>query len=259
MTPLLRAHDIHVSYGPRPVLTGVSLSVHPGEIVALIGPNGAGKTTLLKALAGLLTPQAGRVDVAGPRARTVAYLAQSEEVPADWTAREVVELGRWAYAGMWRSFDARDARAAWQAMKRTDTLPLADRLLGTLSGGERQRIAVARALAQEPRALLLDEPAAHLDIRNQIELFALLRAEASRGVGIVVVVHDLGSAAQADRCVLLSRGRVHAEGASLDVLRSDILGEVYGVDLEVLRTPDGRIAILRSEKKEKAWKPTASS
>ncbi len=270
MTAALSASDVHFSYGARPALAGVSLAVRPGEIVALVGPNGAGKTTLLKLLAGLLVPGHGVVQVLAPRHRTVAYLAQSEELPSDWSVREVVELGRLPYVGFWRVAAPSDAVAVQRAMERTAILERAGCRIGSLSGGERQRVALARALAQEPRVLLLDEPTTHLDLRHQTELFATLRMEAARGVAVVSVMHDLALAALADRCVMLSEGRVRADARAADVLRSDLLSEVYRTDVEVLRTNDGRLAIMAtqpsvaeaphtSREEKKAWKHIASS
>jgi cobalamin transport system ATP-binding protein len=243
MTALLSAHDVRFSYGRQAVLAGVTLAVHPGEILALVGPNGAGKTTLLKLLAGLLVAHGGQVRAVGVRARTVAYLAQSEGLPADWSAREVVELGRLPYVGLWRDLTREDARAVDWAMERTETAHLAGRLVANLSGGERQRVALARALAQAPRVLLLDEPAAHLDLRHQVGLLAALRAEAARGVGVVAVLHDLAFAAQADRCVVLSQGRIRGDGSPIAVLVPDLVREVYETEIEVLRGRDGRIVI----------------
>jgi iron complex transport system ATP-binding protein len=243
VTALLAVEDLHFSYGRRVVLAGVTLAVDAGEIVALLGPNGAGKSTLLKVLAGLLEPRAGRVRAVGCRARTVAYLAQSEDLPSDWSVREVVELGRLPWVGPWRDLSRDDHRAVERTMERTEILGLAGRLTGTLSGGERQRVALARALAQEPRVLLLDEPTTHLDLRHQADLFAALRVEAARGVGIVAVMHDLGFAVHADRCVLLSGGVVRAEGQPAGVMDAEVLREVYGTEVEVLRTTEGRMAI----------------
>ncbi|MDP9150629.1 MAG: ABC transporter ATP-binding protein [Myxococcota bacterium] len=243
MTALLVAEDLVFAYGTRSVLCGVTVEVTAGEMIALVGPNGAGKTTLLKALAGLLNPASGRVRGPTSRARDVAYLAQSEELPTDWSVREVVQLGRLPYTGMWRSPAHGDAQAVRGAMERTATLDLAARRVDSLSGGERQRVALARALAQEPRVLLLDEPTTHLDLRHQVELFEALRAEAKRGVAVVVVMHDLGFAAQADRCVLLVQGKVRAAGTPADVLQRPLLREVYGTDVEVLRALDGRLVI----------------
>jgi iron complex transport system ATP-binding protein len=243
MIALLEADQVSHSYGTRTVLEGVSLAVHANEVVALVGPNGAGKTTLLKMLAGLLVPRAGRVARRLSDRADVAYLAQSEELPLDWTVREMVELGRLAHVGLWRALSKRDEVAVDAAMERTRVAPLAHRVLATLSGGERQRAALARALAQEPRVLLLDEPTTHLDLRHQIELFSTLRAEAARGVGIVAVMHDLGFAAWADRCVLLAEGSIRADGTPADVLRAGTIRETYGTAVEVVRARSGALAI----------------
>jgi iron complex transport system ATP-binding protein len=241
MVDLLSAEDVRFSYGARTVLRGVGLTVRAGEVVALVGPNGAGKTTLLRVLAGLLPAGPGVVRVAAPRARTVAYLPQSELLPHDWTVRELVELGRLPYTGLWRDPGAGDADAVERAMARTGVAELKDRLVGELSGGERQRVALARALAQEPRVLLLDEPATHLDLRHQADLFAVLHEEADRGTASVAVMHDLGFAAQAHRCVLLADGTVRADGPPSVALRAELLTEVYETEVELLHTADGRV------------------
>jgi len=242
VTPLLIAVELGVNYGARAVLRGVSLTVGAGETVALIGPNGAGKTTLLKTLAGLILPRSGSVDRSA--GLTMAYLAQSEEVPLDWSVREVVELGRLPHVGLWRAQSAVDRAAVQSAMLRTATLTLADRTLGDLSGGERQRVTLARALAQEPSLLVLDEPTTHLDLRHQAELLDALRAEAVRGVSSLAVMHDLTLAGHADRCVLLRRGAIIADGAPEAVLRADLLSEVYETALEVVQGADGRRAVM---------------
>jgi ABC-type cobalamin/Fe3+-siderophores transport system ATPase subunit len=242
VTELLVAEDVHVGYGARRVLSGVSLGIAKGELVALVGPNGAGKTTLLKTLAGLLAPRSGTVrNHAGS---SIGYLAQSEELPLDWSAREVVELGRLPHVGFWAAPSAADAQAVRSAMLRTATLPLAERPLRALSGGERQRVALARALAQEPALLLLDEPTTHLDLRHQAELMSTLRTEAVRGVGSVIVMHDLTLAGQADRCVLLRNGTLIADGVPAAVLRADLLSDTYGTPLEIVEAADGRRAVM---------------
>jgi iron complex transport system ATP-binding protein len=244
VTTLLAATDVRLAYGAREVLRGVTFATSPGRVVALIGPNGAGKTSLLKVLAGVVHPTTGRVEVAAPRARHVAYLAQAEELPAHWTVREIVELGRLPYVGAWRDLAPDDERAVARAMDRTATRDLAERRVDALSGGERQRVALARALAQEPRVLLLDEPTTHLDLRHQADLFATLREEAARGMAIVAVMHDLAFAAQADRCVLLAEGTVRADGPPDEALRPETLARVYETPIEILRTADGRIGAL---------------
>jgi iron complex transport system ATP-binding protein len=252
MNPVLDADHLHFSYGRRAVITDVTLALSPGEIVALIGPNGTGKTTLLKMLAGLLVPSSGRVSTDGPRPETIAYLSQSDELPLDWSVREVVELGRFPYVGLWRDLSPNDEEVVKDAMDRTSVSSLAARLVASLSGGERQRVALARALAQTPRALLLDEPTTHLDLRHQAHLFATLRAEAARGVGVVTVMHDLAFASLADRCVLLADGAIRATGSPADVLRPDLLEQVYGTGVEVIRAHDGRIVVVPASGREKA-------
>jgi len=244
MQPLVDVSHLSFAYEARAVLSDVGFSVRPGEVVALIGPNGAGKSTLLKLIAGLLIPAAGRVDVPTPRPRSVAYLAQTDELPLDWSVRATVELGRLPYVGLFRRLRAQDRAAVDRAMERTSTLAAADRTLGTLSGGERQRVALARALAQEPRLLLLDEPTAHLDVRHQVELLALLRAAAGQGVAVVAVMHDLTLAGHADRCIVLADGAVQADGPPADVLSPRLLQRVYQTELEVLHTSERRAVVV---------------
>jgi len=254
VSALLETEHVTHSYGAKTVLENVSLAVRAGEIVALAGPNGAGKTTLLKILAGLLVPRAGCVVRRTEHRADVAYLAQSEELPLDWSVREVVELGRLPHVGLWRALSNRDEAAVDEALERTGVAPLSHRVLSTLSGGERQRVALARALAQEPRILLLDEPMTHLDIGHQVELFSMLRSEAAHGVGIVAVMHDLGFAARSDRCVLLSNGSICADGSPAEVLRADALERTFDVAVEVLRTSDGELTIVPSPaKKGASW------
>jgi iron complex transport system ATP-binding protein len=156
----------------------------------------------------------------------------------------VVELGRLPYVGFWRAPSAIDDAAVRSAMLRTATLQLAERRLSELSGGERQRVTLARALAQEPALLLLDEPTTHLDLRHQAELLSALRVEAARGVGSVVVMHDLTLAGQADRCVLLRDGAVIADGAPEAVLRADVLSQTYETPLDIIQAADGRRAVV---------------
>lgn len=244
MTILLSARGLSVCYEARPVLVDIDLDLRRGELFSVIGPNGAGKSTLLKALAGLRRPASGSVLRLGLDLADVAYLSQLEPLPGDFTARELVELGRIAHTGLWRSLSAIDHAAVESCMRRTETLELASRRVGTLSGGERQRVALARALAQQPKLLLLDEPATHLDLRHQFELLQVLRAEARSGTCVVAVLHELNLAAQTDYCCLLSQGRLRAQGHPQSVLEAASLSAIYGAPLATGRTEDGQVAIV---------------
>ncbi len=255
MTPILRAGGLCASFGDKVGVEGIDLEVHEGEMVAVLGPNAAGKTTLLRLLAGVLTPDQGRVDRPG-RLADVAYLAQSEPWPEEWTAREIVLLGRFPRTGAWGRHRPEDLAAVRTAMTATRTLELASRRIGTLSGGQRRRVALARALAQEPKLLLLDEPTAHLDLRHQIEAFGVLRKEAERGVGIVVSLHDLSLAAHADRCAMVSNGKLVELGAPQTVLRPSLIRDVFEVDVDVLSHGGGRISVVPTIDRPQLGRPT---
>lgn len=222
----------------------VSLEVAPGEVVGVIGPNGSGKSTLLRVLTRLVTPAAGSVTLDGAPlagfsrlalARAVAFVVQAPEVPEGFTVREVVAMGRSAHLGLFGAFGRADDEVVERTLRASQTLAFADRQVQTLSGGEFQRVVFARALAQEPRYLLLDEPTSHLDLRHQVDLLRFARAQAARGVGVLLVIHDLNLAARScDRLVLLAGGRVVRHGAPRDVLRAETIEAVFQARVEVL-------------------------
>jgi iron complex transport system ATP-binding protein len=250
--PLLDVRDLHVQVAGRALLRGVSLHVAPGELVGVIGPNGAGKTTLLRAVTGLLRPAGGTIALAGTpiearrardRARTVAVVEQLPEAPPTMLVRDLVMIGRFPHLGLLGRETARDGAIAASAMASAGCEALADRMLGTLSGGERRRAFIARALAQEPRLLLLDEPTAGLDASAQGEIFEVIRALADHPAGpragVLVVVHDLTlAAAWCDRLVLLHSGEVVASGPPAEVVTAEHLARVYGPYVSVLAHPE---------------------
>jgi len=249
--PVFELSGATVRYDPRtPAVDGVSLRVRRGECVAIVGPNGAGKTTLLRALLGLVPCSAGRALALGrdarawPRdalARVVGVVAQREEPAFPITVREAVEMGRYAHLGAWRAMGAADREAVGRAMRRTDVETLGTRWVATLSGGEWQRVRIARALAQEPLGLVLDEPTASLDLKHEMELFELV-ADLVRhdGLAALVVSHHINIAARfADRLVLLAGGRVVADDTPERVLEPGRLAAVFGWPVAVSRLPDG--------------------
>ncbi len=245
----LEARDLVFAYRPGArVLDGLSMEAPAGRLVAILGPNGSGKTTLLRLALGLLAPQAGEVRFAGrplphwPRptlAKHVAYVPQETRGPTARTVLETVLLGRSPHTGLLGFETEADWTAAREALALTGTEAFADRPLDELSGGERQRVIVARALAQQPAAVLLDEPTSFLDIRHQHAIYGLLaRLVRERGLTVVTVSHDLNlAAAYADRVVLVRAGQVAASGPPAEVLRAERLSEVYETPVEV-RTDD---------------------
>ncbi len=224
-------------------LRSVTLSVQSGDLVAILGANGAGKSTLLKVLAGVLAPSAGAARLFGAPlaslsrrdvARDVAVVAQSEEVAFGYTVLDVVMMGRAAHQDAWMRSRQEDRTIVDRAMHRCDVVHLAERPVSDLSGGEQKRVALARALAQTPRVMLLDEPTAFLDVRHQILLFDLLEEEVRHGVACVVVMHDLNLAAQyASRVALLKQGRMIAVGGVDEVMTYGRLQETFDSDLYV--------------------------
>ena len=237
--PLVEAREICVKRGRSEVLHDVSLSLHAGEAVALVGPNAAGKSTLVRSLAGLLPTTRGRVLVRGrplrewergALARAVALVTSEEEAPATLTVEDRVALGRYPHSGPFRPFTAEDRAAVAQALRQTSIERLARRALGTLSAGERQLATLARGLAQEPQALLLDEPSAHLDVGHQLRLFQVLDEVRAHGVAVLAVIHDLQrAAAWAGRMVLVAGGRVAAEGTPHAVLAGEAAARAFEV------------------------------
>ncbi len=242
---VLRAEHLHFQYIPgTPVLQDVSLSCPAGKLLALLGPNGSGKTTLLRCLMGWLKP-GGQIFVDdrplrsyAPKAlaRLLAYVPQFPTSAFAFPVREIVLMGRYAHAGAMGLASRHDLDVARQAMIMTETLELADRSLAELSGGQAQCVSLARALAQQPSVLLLDEPTSHLDVRNQLVVHRMMQRLAHDwNMAVVCVSHDVNLAARfADELVLMSAGHVVASGTPTDVIRKDILDRVYGVDTRLV-------------------------
>lgn len=234
--------DVTFVYNRYAVLRGVSLGVAAGEIVSIIGPNGSGKSTLLRCLARVLQPQQGVVFLNGREipaiearqwARQVGYLPQAGGTAFPITVLEAVLMGRKPHI-RWGVM-ARDLEAVERAMRYTGVEEMARRPLGELSGGERQKVLLARALAQEPEVLLLDEPTTSLDILHQLEILELLRQLAvEQGKAVVMVMHELNLAARfSDKLILLKEGSIFATGRPEEVLSAANIKAVYGVEAAI--------------------------
>ncbi len=261
---IFAAQDIAVRYRPGAPLAlhGVNCQVATSQLVAVVGPNGSGKTTLLRALLGMVALEQGVVLVEGrpvgqwPRrllARTVGVVAQQEEALFPLRVADAVMMGRYAHLGALSSPGPRDRAAVERALERCDITDLADRPVDSLSGGEWKRVRVARALAQEPQALVLDEPTASLDIRHEMELFELVRELVEGGLAGLVITHHLNLAARfAHRIILLSRGELVAEGAPAEVLNRETLTRTFEWPLAITSWLDGSPQVVPLRSSERA-------
>jgi iron complex transport system ATP-binding protein len=247
--PALELESVEVRYRRGPaVVRGVSLVVEAGEALALVGPNGSGKTTLLRAVSGAVPLARGRIRVEGrlqrelgrvELARRLAVVPQKAEFAFDYTAEEVVAMGRIPHLGVLGIEGHADRAAIEEALRRTGIEELRDRSVHALSGGELQLVLIARALAQQARILLLDEPTSSLDLGHQHEVLEVLRAQGRTcGLTTVLVTHDLNLASrEAGRLVLFRAGAVVAEGRPAEVLTAERIHEVYGAPVAVHATP----------------------
>lgn len=249
MSVTYELRGIGMSFGLAEVLHGISLTFDQPQMVALTGPNGAGKSTLLSIMAGLRDGFTGSCLLNGreisqwPRkafARQVALVPQSLKLDFPFTAEQVVLMGRTPYAGgLFESPE--DWAAVERAMELTDTVEFRARDFRALSGGERQRVVLASALAQQPRALLLDEPTTFLDLQHQLTIYELLRRLSRDGLLVIAVTHDLNlAAAYSDRIVALKKGRIAADAGPCDALTTEKIRDVFGVEAEWLARPNGK-------------------
>ncbi len=244
---LLAAQGVSCTAAGREILSRASLALGPGELVGILGPNGAGKTTFLRALGGLLTPASGAVLLAGAPlaalarrdiARRLAFVPQVVQPPFAFPVRDFTAMGRMPHQARFAPESAADRSAVAEALRACALEPLADRSVTELSGGEWQRVLLARALAQEPRVLLLDEPTAHLDVRHQVGILQLVRGWIAGGRGVVAVLHDLNLAARhCTRIILMDGGRIVADGAPAESLTPETILRTFGVASRVLRDP----------------------
>ena len=255
MTTRLAADRVSLAYGPRTVVTDLSLAVPDGRVSVIVGPNACGKSTLLRGLARLLRPSGGSVLLDGKEihrapsrevARKLGLLPQNPVAPEGVTVADLVGRGRHPHQGAFRRWTRADEEAVTEALVLTDTLDLADRIVEELSGGQRQRVWIAMALAQGTDLLLLDEPTTYLDVAHQVEMLDLLAdLNGRRGTTVVMVLHDLNLAARyADHLVAMRAGAIVAEGSPHDVVTEDVVRAVFGLDNRVIPDPVSRTPLV---------------
>lgn len=250
----ISTQDLSYEIEGKTLLDSVTMHADRGQLVGLIGPNGAGKSTLLRTISGILRSRDGSVQLDGTDIRelstrevatALALVPQIAPYTYGFTSIELVLMGRYPHLGRFQIEGREDDRIAREAMRLTETEEFANRTLDTLSGGERQRVFVARALAQQPSILLMDEPTANLDVLHQLKVLDLVRRLVDDGLTAVAAIHDLSMAARyCDRLVLLSGGRVLAEGPPDEVLTPDTIETAFGVKSSVYQDPvTGSLAI----------------
>jgi iron complex transport system ATP-binding protein len=246
--PIVQLKKVGFRYAKDWVLKDVSFQISEGEFLGIIGPNGSGKTTLLKIIDRILMPQEGGIWLNGESinemkrdalARMIAVVPQDSPITFSFSVKEIVLMGRAPHLGRLRFEGKRDYEIAHRAMEVTDTLPFADRSINELSGGERQRILIARALAQQPQIILLDESTAFLDIKHQIDFFDLIKTlNRKEGMTVISVTHDINLASlYCDRMILLNAGNIHCMGTPNEVITEPNIKEVYETDVSVDRNP----------------------
>lgn len=263
---MFKIENLTVAYDARRVLQGVSLEVAAGEIVTLIGPNGAGKSTLIRAVSGVVPVEAGEVSIDGQslkqlstteRARRLAVVPQARNLPPAFTVYESVLLGRTPYLGWFGHASPADHERVRHALDQTQMLMLAERRVGELSGGEQQRVLLARALAQDTRVMLLDEPITHLDLKHRERLIGLIRELAAhKELAILMVLHDLNLAAMyADRIAMLVEGQIQSMGTPSEVLTEANLKRVYEISVHVIPHPEYGVPLVLPDGGDQVRRP----
>lgn len=257
MTAILEARGVSVVRGGRRILDSATVAIAPGTLTAIVGPNGSGKSTLLRALTGLWSPASGSVTLNGqpiaamPRremARRLSFLPQDTRCDFAFTVQEMVAMGRHPHRGRFEPERESDRHAIDEAIATCDLEDLRLRTVDRLSGGERQRVAIARCLATEPDAILLDEPTAHLDLEHALSIVSLCRALADAGRTVALATHDLGTVVRyATHVLVLQHGRVAGFGTPADVLTPQMCKEVFSVNTEILTTAQGSRAFVFSK------------
>jgi len=250
--------NLTFSYGDRNVLNDISFRVENGEILGILGPNGSGKTTLINVINGYLKKDGGEILIKNKKiekysrkelARIMGVVPQ-DMIPAfDFTVYDIVSMGRYPHLGIIDPISDRDEMLIFEALKKTGLYELKDKSIREISGGERQRVFIARAIAQDPEIILLDEPTSNLDIRFQIEILEIIEKMREEGKTVLMSMHDVNLAIRyCTKLALISEGRIYAIGEPDDVISEESIEKVYGISGRIIRNGGNRIAYILPEK-----------
>lgn len=248
MEAVIKAKGLVFGYKDQEVLRQLDIEIPAGAFTAVVGPNGCGKTTFVKQVIKSLKPKSGDLFLFGKPissysykalGKIVAYVPQATEIGFDFTVEEVVVMGRYAHLKRFQSEGVEDRKIVEKAMKATGVWALKDKFANELSGGEQQRVVVARALAQEPKLLILDEPISHLDLHHQVELMELIRSLAKeQGITVVAIIHDLNLAMDySDYVMMMKSGRVHAFGKPQETISAKSIRSIYNLEVCMIENP----------------------
>ncbi|HKK83521.1 MAG TPA: ABC transporter ATP-binding protein [Atribacterota bacterium] len=247
--PIVSLNKVNFSYGQQSVLQDIDLSVFPGDFIGIIGPNGSGKTTLLKLISGILRPQSGNIQLFNQDismisrkklAKIISVVPQDSFVTYNYKVKEIVFMGRIPYINQWQGETISDYRISRNAMKKTDSFCHAEKGIHQISGGEMQRVYIARALAQSPKILMLDEFASHLDLNYKYEMIRILKDTLREEVNCIIsVFHDLNLASFcANRLILLDKGKIEISGTPQQVINNENIKKVYRSKAHIIQHPE---------------------
>jgi iron complex transport system ATP-binding protein len=244
---IINIQNAFFSYNTKEVLQDISFSLKQGEFLGIIGPNGAGKSTILRLICGILKPGKGMITILGepieriePKelAKKIAFVPQETHFALDFTVEDIVMMGRYPYLKAFQRENKIDYQARDHALEYADVQTFRKRMINSLSSGERQRVVLARALAQEPAILILDEPTSHLDLHHQYAIMELLKKFNKEGMSIIVVNHDLNLASlYCERLILMHQGKIFAQGSPGELINERTLKQVYQTDVKVIKHP----------------------
>lgn len=247
--PIISLDSVTFSYNHQPVLKDLNLSLVSGQFIGIIGPNGSGKTTLLKLISGILSPQQGTIKLLNQDigkmsrkkiAQVVSMVPQESYIAYNYKVKEVVFMGRIPFISQWKGETARDYQISKDAMEKTDSLIYAEKGIRQISGGEMQRVSIARALAQSPRILMLDEFTSHLDLNYKYEIIRILRQLLKKEIMCIIsVFHDLNLASYcSDNLILLNKGRIEKTGSPQEVINNHNIKKVFQTETHIIQHPE---------------------